>query len=64
MTVDVYDVVRDVTQRLTHLTITTSMTEEQIKMLQFIIRQEIELAGIDGLYDHGCLLYTSPSPRD
>ena len=29
------------------------MTEEQIKMLRFIIKQEIEAAGIDGLYDHG-----------
>ncbi|AFK66493.1 hypothetical protein SYPG_00043 [Synechococcus phage S-CBP3] len=36
----------------------TSMTEEQIKMLQFIIRQEIELAGIDGLYDHGAAAWT------
>lgn len=28
------------------------MTEEQIEMLRFIIRQEIELAGIDGM-EHG-----------
>lgn len=34
------------------------MTEEQIKMLRFIIRQEIELARIDGLYDHGAAAWT------
>jgi hypothetical protein len=34
------------------------MTEEQINMLRFIIRQEIELAGIDGLYDHGAAAWT------
>jgi hypothetical protein len=34
------------------------MTEEQIKMLRFIIQQEIELAGIDGLYDHGVAAWT------
>jgi len=28
------------------------MTEEQIKMLRFIIKQEIEAAGIDGM-EHG-----------
>ena len=29
------------------------MNADQIKMLRFIIKQEIEAAGIDGLYDHG-----------
>ena len=29
------------------------MNPDQIKMLRFIIKQEIEAAGIDGLYDHG-----------
>jgi hypothetical protein len=28
------------------------MTEEQIKMLRFLIKQEIEAAGIDGM-EHG-----------
>lgn len=40
------------------LALLTSMTEDQIKMLQLIIRQEIQLAGIDGLYDHGVAAWT------
>jgi hypothetical protein len=34
------------------------MNKKQIEMLRFIVKQEIEAAGIDGLYDHGAAAWT------
>ena len=36
----------------------------QLRIAVFIIEQDCPYQDLDGMDDQGCLLYTSPSPRD